>query len=100
MVPAPDRDVNSTLTEQHLGYLLFPWPVLPDGDPRLDRLIADYEQHFSPGRLLGFRGPPPTDRALRELLPRAGAYRDTGQWPARLTMNWSYGPCELARGYL
>jgi hypothetical protein len=97
---APERDVNATLTQQHIAFLAWPEQVLDEGDARMDALFDGYEQWFAPEGLLGFRAHPNRHLALREALHRRGAYVAAGAWPVRLRWNWSYGTCEIARADL
>ncbi len=100
MVPAPERDVNSSLTQQHIAFLVWPRAVEGIEEGRVERLFASYAEAFAPEGLLGYKVYPHHGLALRELLHRRGTYRAAGAWPVRHRMNWSYGSCDMARALL
>ena len=100
MVPAPERDINSSLTQQHIAFLVWPRAVEGIEEGRVERLFASYAEAFAPEGLLGYKVYPHHGLALRELLHRRGTYRAAGAWPFTPRMNWSYGSCDMARALL
>ena len=81
MVPAPERDINSSLTQQHIAFLVWPRAVEGIEEGRVERLFASYAEAFAPEGLLGYKVYPHHGLALRELLHRRGTYRAAGAWP-------------------